>query len=83
MRYGYHRCTQLCSKRWSASFVPGAVLDVGSGSGIRPLPRSRWAPRGRLATSTRMPLRPAFFVGSVDAVRSNTFDLVVANINEE
>ena len=24
-----------------------------------------------------------FFVGSVDAVRSDTFDLVVANINED
>ena len=84
---GYHRCTQLCLEAMEKLIRPGdSVLDVGSGSGILvSSPRSCWArDASSPATSIRRPPRPVpFFVGSVDAVRSGAFDVVVANINED
>jgi len=83
---GYHRCTQLCLEAMEKLIRPGdSVLDVGSGSGILSL-------AARLLGATRVvscDIDPdaagpeIFFVGSVDAVRSGTFDVVVANINED
>ena len=83
---GYHRCTQLCLEAMERIIRPGdSVLDVGSGSGILSI-AAKLLGAGRVIACDIDPdaLRPVpFFVGSVDAVRSNTFDLVVANINED
>jgi ribosomal protein L11 methylase PrmA len=65
------------------------VLDVGSGSGILSH-AARLLGAGRVVSCDIDPdaAGPAcffapFFIGSIDAVRSGTFDLVVANINED
>ena len=83
---GYHRCTQLCLEAMEKLIRPGdSVLDVGSGSGILSL-AAKLLGAGRVVSCDVDPDAagpPCFFVGSVDAVRSGTFDLVVANINEE
>ena len=83
---GYHRCTQLCLEAMEKLIRPGdSVLDVGSGSGILSLAATLLG-AGRVVSCDIDPDAggPAsFFVGSVDAVRSGTFDLVVANINED
>ncbi len=87
---GYHRCTQLCLEAMEKLIRPGdSVLDVGSGSGILSL-AARLLGAGRVVACDIDPeaAGPAgrnvpFFVGSVDAVRSGSFDVVVANINED
>jgi ribosomal protein L11 methylase PrmA len=83
---GYHRCTQLCLEAMEKLIRPGdSVLDVGSGSGILSH-AARLLGAGPVVSCDIDPdaAGPAtFFVGSVDAVRSNAFDLVVANINED
>ena len=83
---GYHRCTQLCLEAMEKLIRPGySVLDVGSGSGILSL-AARLLGAGRVVSCDIDPDAAGpenFFVGSVDAVRSGTFDLVVANINED
>jgi len=83
---GYHRCTQLCLEAMEKLIHPGdSVLDVGSGSGILSL-AARLLGAGRVVSCDTDPdaAGPAsFFVGSVDAVRSDAFDVVVANINED
>ena len=83
---GYHRCTQLCLEAMEKLIRPGdSVLDVGSGSGILSL-AAKLLGAGQVVSCDVDPdaAGPAcFFVGSVDAVRSGTFDVVVANINED
>jgi ribosomal protein L11 methyltransferase len=83
---GYHRCTQLCLEAMEKLIRPGdSVLDVGSGSGILSL-AARLLGAGRVVSCDIDPdaAGPAsFFIGSVDAVRSGSFDVVVANINED
>jgi len=83
---GYHRCTQLCLEAMEKLIRPGdSVLDVGSGSGILSL-AAKLLGAGRVVSCDIDPDAggpESFFVGSVDAVRSDTFDLVVANINED
>jgi ribosomal protein L11 methylase PrmA len=83
---GYHRCTQLCLEAMEKLIRPGdSVLDVGSGSGILSL-AARLLGAKHVVSCDIDPdaAGPAcFFVGSVDAVRSNAFDVVVANINED
>src|SRR6185369_9890215 len=83
---GYHRCTQLCLEAMEKLIRPGdSVLDVGSGSGILSL-AARLLGAGRVVSCDIDPDAAGpetFFVGSVDAVRSGTFDVVVANINED
>jgi ribosomal protein L11 methyltransferase len=83
---GYHRCTQLCLEAMEKLIQPGdSVLDVGSGSGILSL-AAKLLGAGRVVACDIDPeaARPVpFFVGSVDAVRSGAFDVVVANINED
>jgi ribosomal protein L11 methyltransferase len=83
---GYHRCTQLCLEAMEKLIRPGdAVLDVGSGSGILSL-AAKLLGAGRVVSCDIDPDAAGpetFFVGSIDAVRSGTFDVVVANINED
>jgi ribosomal protein L11 methyltransferase len=82
---GQHPCTQLCLEAMERVVQPGdSVLDVGSGSGILSI-AAKLLGAGRVIAcdiddSAAQPV--PFFAGSVDAVRSNSFDVVVANISE-
>ncbi len=82
---GQHPCTQLCLEAMERIIRPGdAVLDVGSGSGILSI-AAKLLGAGRVVACDIDPdaaKMVPFFVGSADAVRSGSFDLVVANINE-
>jgi ribosomal protein L11 methyltransferase len=82
---GQHPCTQLCLEAMERIVQPGnSVLDVGSGSGILSI-AARLLGAGRVVSCDLDPDAAKvvpFFVGSVDAVRSHSFDVVVANINE-
>jgi ribosomal protein L11 methyltransferase len=83
---GQHPCTRLCLEAMERAIRPGdSVLDVGSGSGILSI-AAKLLGAGRVVACDIDPeaARPVpFFVGSVDAVRSGAFDVVVANINED
>jgi ribosomal protein L11 methyltransferase len=88
---GQHPCTQLCLEAMERAIRPGdSVLDVGSGSGILSL-AARLLGAGRVvacdidqeAATAALSLTIPFFVGSVEAVRSGAFDVVVANINAD
>jgi ribosomal protein L11 methyltransferase len=83
---GQHPCTQKCLEAMERIVRPGdSVLDVGSGSGILSL-AAKLLGVGRVVACDLDPeaARPVpFFVGSVDAVRTGAFDVVVANINED
>ena len=87
---GYHEATQMCLEALEEYLRPGmTVLDVGTGSGIL----SRAATllgAGRVigcdvdpdaVTIARRNIDA--FVGSADAVRSQSCDLVLANINAQ
>jgi len=84
---GQHPCTQKCLEAMEQIVKPGdSVLDVGSGSAILSI-AAKLLGAGTViacdidpeAATQEVP----FFIGSVDAVRDNAFDVVVANINEE
>jgi ribosomal protein L11 methyltransferase len=83
---GRHPCTQKCILALEQVIKPGdSVLDVGSGSGILSI-AAMMLGAGRVVAcdidaDSSHPV--AFFQGSVDAVRSGSFDVVVANINED
>ena len=83
---GRHPCTQKCLEALERLVHPGdSVLDVGSGSGILSL-AAKLLGAGRVVACDIDPDAEKvvpFFVGSADAVRSDSFDVVVANINEE
>jgi ribosomal protein L11 methyltransferase len=84
---GQHPCTQKCLEAMERMLKPGdSVLDVGSGSAILSI-AAKLLGAGRIVACDIDPVAATrevpFFVGSVDAVRDHSFDLVVANINEE
>jgi ribosomal protein L11 methyltransferase len=67
---------------------PGdSVLDVGSGSGILSKAAKLLGAARVVACDIDPEAAPAapvpFFIGSVEAVRTGAFDVVVANINED
>lgn len=82
---GQHPCTQLCLAAMERIVRPGdSVLDVGSGSGILSI-AARLLGAARVVACDIDPdaARVAsFFVGSAEAVRSGSFDVLVANISE-
>lgn len=83
---GQHPCTRLCLEAMERIIRPGdAMLDVGSGSGILSIAaKLLGASRVVACDIDSEAAKPVpFFVGSVDAVRSHSFDVVVANINED
>jgi ribosomal protein L11 methyltransferase len=88
---GQHPCTQLCLEAMERTIRLGdSVLDVGSGSCILSL-AAKLLGAGRVvacdldegAVPPAQSLSVPIFVGSIDAVRSGSFDVVVANINED
>jgi ribosomal protein L11 methyltransferase len=80
---GQHPCTQKCLEAMERIVRPGdRVLDVGSGSGILSI-AAKLLGAGRVIACDIDPEASVDFVGSVDAVRDKSFDVVVANINEE
>jgi ribosomal protein L11 methyltransferase len=83
---GQHPCTRLCLEAMERIVTPGdAVLDVGTGSGVLSI-AAKLLGAGRVVACDLDPdaaKAAPFFVGSVDAVRSGAFDVVVANISEE
>jgi ribosomal protein L11 methyltransferase len=80
---GQHPCTQKCLEAMEHIVKPGdSVLDVGSGSGILSI-AAKLLGAGRVISCDIDPEAAVDFIGSVDAVRDNSFDVVVANINEE
>jgi ribosomal protein L11 methyltransferase len=84
---GQHPCTQKCLEAMERIVKPGdSVLDVGSGSGILSIAAKLLGALSVIAcdidpdaATNEVP----FFIGSVNAVRDNAFDVVVANINED
>jgi ribosomal protein L11 methyltransferase len=89
---GWHPCTQMCLEAMERFVEPGdAVLDVGVGSGIllaaARLLGAGWAagcdtdPDAVLIARDRV--GDGLFVGSADAVRAGSCDVVVANISAE
>jgi ribosomal protein L11 methyltransferase len=83
---GQHPCTKLCLEAMEQMIRPGdSVLDVGTGSGILSI-AAKLLGAGLVVACDIDPdaarMAP-FFVGSVDAIRSGSFDVVVANISDE
>jgi ribosomal protein L11 methylase PrmA len=80
---GQHPCTQKCLEAMERIVKPGdSVLDVGSGSGILSI-AAKLLGAGRVVACDIDPEASVDFIGSIDAVRDNSFDIVVANINED
>jgi len=87
---GWHPCTQLCLEALERTVRHAmTVLDVGSGSGILSDAARLLGVNNVLACdvdfdallTAREHVGVPMFAGSVNAVRSNTADLIVANIS--
>jgi len=88
---GRHPATQLCLEALEKHLRPGvAMLDIGTGSGILSQ-AAKLLGAGRVVACDIDPeavsiagkraQAPPLFVGSVDAVRAQSQDLIVANID--
>jgi ribosomal protein L11 methyltransferase len=89
---GRHPATQLCLEAMEKHLLRGAaVLDVGTGSGILAQAALLLGAGLTIACDVdpdaiaiaRARTEPQFFVGSMDAVRSKSEDLIIANIDAE
>ena len=86
---GAHESTQLCLEALERELQPGmTVLDVGTGSGILSRAAALLGARRVIACDTdpvavELAQQPLSFVGTADAVRTGSVDLVVANISPE
>ena len=87
---GRHPATQLCLEAMEGYVLPGStVLDVGTGSGIlmvaaKLLGASRIIGCDLDSTAIQIArdrVQAPLFIGSIDAVRSQTADIIVANIS--
>lgn len=84
---GVHETTQLCLEALEEFVKPAmTVLDVGTGSGIL-REAAKLLGAGKVYACDIDPVAVEIagdaFVGSVDAIRSSSIDLVVANISPE
>src|SRR5215467_12699304 len=84
---GVHETTRLCIEAMEDLLRPGmSVLDVGTGQGIL-AQAARLLGAGRVVACDIDPIAVEIagegFIGSVDAVRSQSADLVLANISPE
>ena len=71
---GWHPCTQLCLEAMEELVSPGgSFLDVGCGSGIL----------SEAARIAREKFGIDVFVGTIEAVREGSFDVLAANISAE
>ena len=86
---GYHEATQLCLEALERDLKPGMrVLDIGTGAGLLSQ-AAHLLGAGRVwgcdvdPTAVEIAARkvPLVFTGSVDAVASESMDLIVANIS--
>lgn len=86
---GAHESTQLCLEALEREIKPGmTVLDVGTGSGIlaraAELLGARWAIACDIdPVAVELARQPLSFVGTADAVRTGSIDVVAANISPE
>ena len=89
---GWHPSTQICLEAMERHLKPGdSVLDVGAGSGILSVAASLLGAARVTACDidpdaaaiARSRTGAPVYVGSADAARSASFDMVVANINAD
>jgi ribosomal protein L11 methyltransferase len=89
---GWHPCTRLCLEALERNVRPGdRVLDVGVGSGILSVAAALLGAAfvvgcdidPQAVSIARERILAPMFVGSVDAVASDSFDVLVTNISAE
>ena len=92
---GFHEASQLCLEALEQYQLPQmTVLDVGAGSGILSIASALLGVRRVVACDIdpiavdiagaafrRAGVRASLFIGSVNAIRTNSVDLIVANIS--
>jgi len=86
---GAHESTQLCLEALEREIQPGmTVLDVGTGSGILARAAVLLGARRAVAcdidpVAVELARLPLSFMGTADAIRTGSADVVVANISPE